>query len=491
MRYRVNRGKGSGTGPFRATVKGVAAAAACLLLLSCSRPATPDASQRRIVAPENWGDRQETRAQVADHWLATLGSTGLTQLVETALENNQTLQQQALAVEIRKEQLVRAGSALWPSLDLALKRSRSRAVSAPAASDAASVDLNLTYELDIWGKLSADARRANRLLLAEQASYAQARQDLVARVANAWLTVLQADRLLRLFQQRVDNARENQAIIESGYRRGLNSALDVYLVRNELNSQISRVRDQESVKVAALRALERLLGQYPDGRLAVSAGWPVLTEDIPLGMPSDLITRKAGLVASWNRLLAQDAALAFAHKQRFPSLNLTASAGDRGNELDDLLKGSPFAWSLLGSLTTPLFNAGRLRAGEAAAALEVKQAEQAYLDDLYGAFEAVENALTRDDSLRQRYQAMVKAQENAIIAATLSFEQYQKGLVNYTTVLEAQNRSFEAQTTVIQLRKQRIANRVDLHLALGGDFDAAPRTDESTAAEQDVTDKDL
>jgi outer membrane protein TolC len=176
------------------------------------------------------------------------------------------------------------------------------------------------------------------------------------------------------------------------------------------------------------------------------------------------------LLASWYQLLAKNSALAYAHKQRFPSISITTSLTDSRADISDLLSSSSLGWSLLGNITMPLFNAGKLKANEEKARLTLKQTEQTYLSTLYNAFADVENAVTTEATLTERYQIMLKAQENAIAAETLSFEQYQKGLVEYTTVLDAQSRSYDAQSTVIQIKNQLITNRINLHIALGGNF---------------------
>jgi outer membrane protein TolC len=282
--------------------------------------------------------------------------------------------------------------------------------------------------------------------------------------------VIEAEKLLALYRSRVENSQQNLAIIEANYSSGLTPALDVYLTRNDLNNELTRVSEQETVKIKLIRQLERLIGEYPKGELLVNANLPLLTNDIPVGLPSELVSRKPALQASWYQLLSQNAALAYAHKQRFPSIVLSGSLGDANADIGDLLSGSSLAWSLLGNVSAPIFNAGRLKANEEKARLALKQGEQLYLDTLYGAFSDVENAITTEKSLKQRYYTMLAAQVNAKIAATLSFEQYQSGLVSYTTVLEAQKRSFEAQTTLIKIKNQLIANRINLHFSLGGDF---------------------
>jgi outer membrane protein TolC len=114
----------------------------------------------------------------------------------------------------------------------------------------------------------------------------------------------------------------------------------------------------------------------------------------------------------------------------------------------------------------------KVKANEEVARLNAQKQEQAYLDTLYDAFSDVENAITQQQSLQASYKSTLEAQENALAAEQLSFEQYQSGLVTYTTVLDAQSRSFDAQSSLIETKNQLIANRINLYVALGGDFNA-------------------
>lgn len=440
-----------------------------VLLSGCVSNSHLDNNIRHAAVPQNW-QVSETTMPVSDNWFAQFSQPQLRLLVDEALKNNQTLRQEAYNVQILEQQLVQADADLWPELDLNLNTGRSKS-SSSVISNSSSLELEASYELDIWGKLSAAQKQVNLNYLAAKAQYQQDSQTLVAEVVTSWFDWIAAKQLTSLFEQRVKNAKQNLDIIESGYQQGLNAALDVYLSRNELNTELSNLAQQDATQLQSARSLERLIGRYPDASLTSQPlTMPLLTSDIPIGLPSDIISRKPALLASWYQVLAQDAGLAFAHKQRFPSINLRASVADSGDELTDLLSGSSLAWSLLGGLTAPLFKAGDLKANEEIARLRLKQQEQIYLDTLYNAFSNVENAITTEYSLKQRYQATLAAQQNAAAAETLAFEQYQRGLVTYTTVLEAQGRSFSAQSALIQIKNQLLANRIDLHLALGGDF---------------------
>lgn len=433
--------------------------------------------QNAAQTPEAWRQAvaKEVRS-VEGNWLQQLQQPQVFELVDKALVNNQSLLQQAYEVEIKQQQLKAEGASLWPSLDLSASSGRNRNNRPVSYSNSNSVSLEAAYEIDLWGKLSASKREASLNYLVQKSLYEQARQQLVADVVSAWFNVITQQKLLALFEQRATLAERNVEIIESGYRQGLNEALDVYLTRNELNNERSRIAAQKAEYLQSVRILERLLGDYPSAELVVSAELPLLKQSIPLGLPSELITRKPSLLASWYQLLASDAALAYAHKQRFPSLRLTASLGDSSQDFDDLFSPSSLAWSLLGGVTMPLFQGGRLKANETAAEFVVKREEQRYLQQLYDAFGDVENAITQEQALMSRYQTTIKAEENAQAAEQLAFEQYQNGLVSYTTVLDAQNRSFEAQSSVIEIKNQLIGNRIALHIALGGDF-AAPEND--------------
>jgi NodT family efflux transporter outer membrane factor (OMF) lipoprotein len=440
-----------------------------LFLLACSNTSELDEKLTDLPLPQNWQDSKQSLA-VEHNWLSELDNLQIHQLVKKALASNHQFAMQAYSLDIAEQQLIVSGSQLWPELDLAFRSGRNKDNQTDSYANSNSVNLNLSYEVDIWGKLSDADRMTNYNYLAQKATFEQYKQQLVVNVLTTWFRVIEAEKLLALYRSRVENSQQNLAIIEAGYNSGLTAALDVYLTRNDLNNELTRVSEQETEKTKLIRQLERLIGEYPKGELLVNANLPLLTTEIPVGLPSELISRKPELKASWYQLLSQDAGLAYAHKQRFPSIILSGSVGDSSADIGDLLSGSSLAWSLLGSVSAPIFNAGRLKANEEKARIELKQGEQLYLDTLYNAFSDVENAITTEKNLKNSYDTMLAAQENAKIASILSFEQYQSGLVSYTTVLDAQNRSFEAQSTLIKIKNQLIANRINLHLSLGGDF---------------------
>merc|ERR1711991_125591 len=123
------------------------------------------------------------------------------------------------------------------------------------------------------------------------------------------------------------------------------------------------------------------------------------------------------------------------------------------------INGTPLVWSLISGITAPIFNAGRLKANEQIAILELKKIELEYLENVYNAYIDVENKITTEKNLFDQYEALIKTRDNAKITAELSFKQYLKGLVQYATVLDNQDKYYNAQASLIQIKKQLLENR--------------------------------
>ena len=442
---------------------------ASTLLIGCSTQSRIDEQAITPDVPETW-QQINVQSQTDLEWLNQFNNKELTDLIEQAISLNRNLKQQAYTVAIQEQATTSSEADLWPTIDFGLSSSRRASGEPTQYSNENDLSLDVSYELDVWGKLSDAAQQDHLTYLASKATYQQSKNQLVADVITQYYELVSGQQLTQLFEKRVALAEENLDIIASGYKQGLNEALDVYLSRNELNAERASLASQKARVQQLSAALEQLIGQYPAGTLFANQSIPVMLDNIETGVPSAIIKNKPELQASWYQLMAQDAALAFAHKQRFPSIRLSGSYGSKDSEIENLLSSSTLGWSLLGSISAPIFNAGKLKSAEQQQALRLKQQEQIYLDSLYLAFAQVEQGITQEQSFKEQYHNNLAAQENALIAQNLAFEQYQSGLVSYTTVLDAQERAFNAQSNVITLKSQMITNRINLYVALGGDF---------------------
>jgi NodT family efflux transporter outer membrane factor (OMF) lipoprotein len=422
--------------------------------------------------PTSWA-RGGDQGSVDLNWLQGFEHPQLPGLVDEAISNNYSLAQEQARLYQAEQTVIITRANRFPTLDVSIDGSRRgfddiAGVSTTTQSFSASVDGR--WEVDLWGRLNKQQQAAQLELEAQRASLLSAERGLAAQTAGAFFDVMQAKQLLEVARRRLDIASESHDIVASGYRQGLNSALDLYLARNQVEREEAGYAQQEQTYTESVADLQLALARYPDGRMEIAGELPVITDPLPSGLPSELLTRRPDVQEAWLNLLAADADLASAHKARFPSLSLVGSSGITSLEFSDLLDSDNSFWSLAGGVTQPLFQAGRLRAFEDQAEARVQLVEQQYLQLVYRAFADVENAISRASSLQRRYESFLDAETNSGAALELALEQYQRGLVSYTTVLESQRQAFDAEATVVQLRNQLLQNRISLFLSLGGEF---------------------
>ena len=430
-----------------------------------------------VATPEltDWARTEIETTSVSLNWLADMSETRLNALVAEALQSNFQLAQQRALLEDARQSVIVSGAGRWPSLSAGLGGSR-RSVAAGSGTtsgDGTSYDLdaNVAWELDVWGKLSNTQQAARLAYEADLADFEAERRELVASTVSLAYNAVTDRQLLELFRQRLDSLESTYDIIYGSYKRGLGDALDVYLARNALEQQRQTVAAQEQSSLASTAELQLTLGRYPDGNMSLPDELPLENSSVPVGLPSELLTRRQDVVAAWLDLLAADARIAVAHKNRFPSLRLTGSGGNTSDELGDVIDTDLSTWSVAASLTQPIFEGGRLRAAQYQAEARAQASEQGYLSLVYRAFGEVENAISGSRSLRTQYDALLSAESNARAAQALAFEQYQRGLVSFTTVLEADRRAFDSGTALVRVRNQLIQNRITLYRALGGAFE--------------------
>jgi NodT family efflux transporter outer membrane factor (OMF) lipoprotein len=443
---------------------------ACVLGACSNSAIAPEATD--LGTPANWV-RGGDSGQVSPDWLDTFADPTLASLVTEAIAGNYSLAQEQARLYEAAQAVTIARADRFPSLDVSLGASR-RGIRGSSEEriviESYDAGIDAFWDVDLWGRLSKEQQAAKLIFAAQEARVESARRDLAAQTANGYFRAIAAKQLLEVARRRLENLMESHDIVASAYRQGLNDALDLYLARNLVERGRASLAQQEQAVAEAIADLQLALARYPDGRMELAASLPVLRDPIPVGLPSELLTRRTDLQEAWLNLLAADARLAATHKARFPSLSLVGSAGVVSADLSDLLDFDLSVWSVTGNLTQPLFNAGELAAREEQARARVQLAEGQYLDQVFRAFADVENAISRSTSLQQRYDAFLDAEENSRAALELALEQYQRGLVTYTTVLESQRQAFDAEATVVELRNELLQNRINLYLALGGEF---------------------
>ena len=294
-------------------------------------------------------------------------------------------------------------------------------------------------------------------------------------MAGAWFAAVEARRQEALALETVTSFESNLTTVEERFRQGLSPALDVRLTRANVASARATHSQRRRQADLAVRQLEVLLGRYPAGSLE-SDEWLVdLPVDVPAGLPADLLERRPDIRASAQRLVSADASLIESRRALLPAIRLTGSYGRASSELENLLEDPFDVWSLVGNITAPVFQGGRLRANVDRSEARREEALANFRDITLTAFREVESALAGESYLRDQLDAVRSSASESIGAQELAEERYERGLVDIITVLESQRRAFTSRSAVLSVQNQLLQNRIQLYLSLGGDFASEPR----------------
>lgn len=409
-------------------------------------------------------------ADPALSWLLDFDDATLRALVLEATKKNFRIGIALARVKAARVRAEQKGAEKLPEVTANLGAARARSGLTGSVSNTFDLGMDISFDLDLWNRLDNAAKAALAEAKAEEADYRMTRLSLAADVANAWLDAIEREQQLRLADKTIRSFETSLSSIVRQYRLGIGSALDVRLARENLATARARRESRARDRDTAARALEVLLGRYPAGALPIQRDLPALRREIPAGLPSDLLHRRPDLIAAKAKLLARGYDLAAAKANRLPGIRLTASGGTASDELGNLLRLDSLAWSILGGLTQPIWDAGRLSGDVEIANADRRQAAAEYAQAALQAFRQVESALMGETLLANQETALAIAAREARAATVLAMEQYQRGLADIVTLLSSQRREFDAESALLSIRKERLRRRVDLYLALGGGF---------------------
>ena len=457
-----------------------------LLASGCATAPLEDHPALDADVPAAWTARGDTGGRPAPAWWTDFGDPALDDVVASTLQRNYDLRAAAARLDQALADSRIAGADLQPRLQVGLNGSQRKqnfiGFPIPGAEDRVlssvftnyGVSLDLTWEVDLWGRLQAGARAALADLQSRAADLRAAQLSLAGQTTKAWFAIAEAQQQLRLAEATVASFRASSEQVRERFEQGLRPALDVRLALSNLASA-EALREQRGQQLdASIRQLEVLMGRYASGAMAAPSTLPAAPAVIPGGLPSDLVRRRPDVVAAERRIAAARQRLRVAQRELYPQFSLTASTGTATDALQDLVKRDFGVWTLLGNLVQPLLQGGRLRAGVDRAEARAAEELAAYANTTLQAFSEVETALAAEEYLVERERYLEISAEQSRAAETIADDRYRSGLDDYITVLESQRLALQAEGDLIAARRQRLENRVDLYLALGGGFDAAP-----------------
>ena len=403
-------------------------------------------------------------------WQNYFGDERLKRLIDTALKNNRDLRVAVLSIEqARAQYQIRRADEL-PTLGIGAIGSRQPSGSGGIVS-AYTAGLSVTaYELDFFGRV----RSLSAAALAQYLSTEEARRNvqiaLISSVANTYLNLLADDALLTMTRSTLVTREDSLKLTKLKFDVGATSELDYRQAESLLENARAALAALTRQRALDDNALALLLGQSMPADLppGLSIASQALINELPVGIPSEVLTRRPDVRQAEQQLIAANANIGAARAAFFPRITLTGSAGSASTQLSGLFKEGSSAWSFMPQIQLPIFDAGRNQANLDVAKVNREIALAQYEKAIQTAFREVSDSLAGRATLFEQVRAQDAQADAEAARFKLADLRYRNGAASYLDVLDAQRSLYAAQLAVVQARALQVQNQVSLYKALGG-----------------------
>lgn len=447
----------------------------------------PDYKQPAVETPEAWQYapvKENPRPVTADWWTA-FGNAELDRLEQTATANNQDVKAAVARIAQARAQAKVAGSPLYPTLSLGggAVKSKGSDVVGPTGTTVTGggiqpstttydAILSTSYELDFWGKNSAAADAANQRVVSSIYDRDTVMWTLQSDVATTYFQVLAARDRLRLARTTLENSESILRFLETQYRAGTLSILEVAQQRSAVAAQRALIPALQQSERESIAALAVLLGQMPQSlRIEGQTLHETRPPAIEPGLPSTLMERRPDIQKAESDLRASNKDIASAHAARFPSITLTGQGGTQAVQLGMLFGPGSALYSIAASITAPIFLGGQLQGQEELTRAQYQELAENYQKAVISAFRDVEVALSATETSSLQYAESREALTQAREAYRVSELRYRRGAADFLSVLNSQVQVISSEDAMVQNDLLRFNAVVSLYKALGGGWD--------------------
>lgn len=469
---------------------------AAVLTSACS-VAPPAEPSLPFVLPESFHSTMAEGFTPVEYWWGDFNDDQLNLFVDTALVRNPALAQAVARTRVAEARIRLNRADLLPQAGVGLNSARQRqnmsAMAGPLGeladdmsfiSNNHNASLDVSWELDLWGRLAAQSSAARAEFLASAEQLRGARQSVAAQVVQLYYDIVHARSQVELSERTVEALAEMSRQISNRAQVGIASPADAMLAEANLGSARAGLEQRNEVLARTLRQLDLLLGQYPSGALQTADELPSVPAAPAAGVPSELLERRPDVRAAELGLIAAGYQLGAAERSFLPSLSLSGSAGYSSGEFSGLIDSNNLVWSIAGQVMQPIFQGGRLVAQVDIAEAQQSEALHSYVETALNALAEVESLLTVESVLERRETSLDASASAAEEAVQVSYNRYLQGIDPFLNVLESQQRALDNRSAYITAQHARIENRISLHLALGGGFERSSDPHLARTAEQ-------
>ena len=452
-----------------------AAAVLAAALAGCA--VGPDYERPAVEAPAKYRfEDAQARDAANTAWWSQFGDRELERLVGIALAENKDVLIAAARVEEYYGRYGAQRGQQFPQVGLQGQAAsqRSSRVSTPAipfgdvTTDFYSVDLGVSFELDLWGRLRRGTEAARADLLAVEENRRTVILSLVSAVAASYVSLLDFDRQLEIARSTAKTRAESLRIFELRFKGGVISELELQQVRSEYETALAAIPQGEKQVAQQESNLSLLLGRNPGPIARGSTLEKLALPAVPAGLPSELLERRPDIRQAEQQLIAANARIGVAKAAFYPSISLTGLLGTASANLSNLFTGAAKTWTYAAAVNQPVFTGGTLLGQLAVSEAQQKQALLGYQKAIQTAFGEVENSLVDQAKTREQLAAQRRQVEALGRYAHLARLRYDNGYTSYIEVLDAERSLFQSQLQLSQTQGQLFVALINLYKALGG-----------------------
>jgi len=438
----------------------------------------PDYKRPDIETPKAYRIEIKAAGELANSaWWEQFQDPVLNDLIKVALADNKDVRIAAARVEeflgrygITRAQLFPQVSAQGQAGSQRISRTTQPFI-APTQSDTFdnySLDLGMSWEIDLWGKLrrATEAARAN-LLATEQARLTVI-LSLTSAVATSYVTLVDLDRQLAIAKSTADARGEFYRIFKLRFEGGVVSEVELKQAQSDYEFALSLVPTFEKQIEQQENALSVLLGRNPGPIMRDRTLDKLVLPQVPEGLPSELLERRPDIRQAEQVMVSANAQIGVAKAQFFPSITLTALLGTASASLGNLFKGPAQTWSYGGTVTQPIFTGGSLISQLRVAEAQKKQALLLYQKSIQTAFQEVNDSLIDQTKTREQLAAQLRQVDALRDYARLARLRYDNGYTSYLEVTDADTKLFNAELQYTQSQGQLFFALINVYKSMGG-----------------------
>ncbi len=467
---------------FIALALGLASLTACTVGPNYKRPAVgaPPAYRGSTAdmatsanATSQTAKAEDAKSLGDDNWSQVFQDPELQKLIRVALKNNYDVRIAAARVLQAQAQLGITRADQLPTLGAGgnITSQQSPKLGPIPAYEFTQGQLTGTaaYNLDIWGKYRRATEASRATLLANEWAQKQVKATLVANLATAYFQLRELDLELEISKRTYNSRNDSLKLTRTLQEHGINSLLDVRQSEQLVYTAGTEIPDFERQITQQENAISILLGNNPGD---VPRGMKLTEQphapEVPVGLPSSLLERRADIRQAEQNLIAANAEIGVARAAYFPQISLTGTAGYESPALTSLFTGPAGIWNLAGSFTQPIFEGGRLKSNVRLAEAQHEQMLLSYQQTIQGAFRDVSNGLVAYRKNREFRIQQERLLASAQDASHLSQVRFKAGTTDYLEVLTNETNSFTAELGLAQAQTNELIALVQLYQALGG-----------------------